>query len=396
MSRNLITRLGMASGVVAALVATVFLIVVGAVRDQRSADHRAHRAELVIAAQTARTPLDATSRRAVARAQATATDGSNEADRAASRAIVVGIGGLIGSVVLIALLAAYMANEIVVPLRRVNRAARVLASGDLSERVPETGDAEARELARSFNAMAAGLEESDKAKDEFFALVSHELRTPLTSIIGYVELVLDDEALGADARRFLEIVHRNAQRLLRLVGDMLFVAQVEAGRLSLERDRVALRTVVVDSVDAARPAAERAGVALDLVTDAQSEPDFVVGDRDRLAQALDNLLSNALKFSARDDTITVTLVLEQRQAIVEVIDTGDGIPAVEQEQLFERFHRSTASIERGVPGAGLGLAVVRAIVEAHGGSVQLESEPGEGTAVRVALPLLDAPAAAVL
>jgi signal transduction histidine kinase len=274
-------------------------------------------------------------------------------------------------------------------LDAINEAARALAAGDLSVRVPEDGDDDARELARSFNAMAASLQESERSRDEFFALVSHELRTPLTSIIGYVQLVLDDEALGRDARRFLQIVHRNGQRLLRLVGDMLFVAQVEAGRLSLDREPVAVRAVVVDGVDAARPAAEDVGVNLEFVEDPSGDPDFVVGDRDRLAQALDNLISNALKFSARNATVTVSLRQADGWVNVEVIDTGDGIPLVEQERLFDRFARSESAIDRGVPGAGLGLAVVKAIVEAHDGSVELESALGRGTTVRLRLPLAD-------
>jgi signal transduction histidine kinase len=278
-------------------------------------------------------------------------------------------------------------------IARVNRAARALAQGDLSTRVPEDGDAEARELARSFNTMAASLQESERAKDEFFALVSHELRTPLTSIIGYVQLVLDDEALGSDAQRFLEIVERNAQRLLRLVGDMLFVAQVEAGRLSLHHEPVVLHGVLADSLDAARPAAERLGVTLELVVEPGSGPDTVIGDRDRLAQALDNLISNALKFCARGDVVTVHRTRADGQAIVEVIDTGDGIPDIEQQQVFDRFHRSATAIDRGVPGAGLGLAVVKTVVEAHDGTVELHSAVGEGTTVRVALPTVDAPAA---
>jgi signal transduction histidine kinase len=279
-------------------------------------------------------------------------------------------------------------------IARVNRAARALADGDLSTRVPEGGDEQARELARSFNAMAASLQESERAKDEFFALVSHELRTPLTSIIGYVQLVLEDEALGSDAQRFLQIVHRNGQRLLRLVGDMLFVAQVESGRLELDREPVSLRAIVTESVDAARPAAEPQGVALTL--DVDDEPDVVTGDRDRLAQALDNLIANALKFSTRDATVTVRLRHDEPWAVIEVIDTGDGIPTVEQEHLFDRFARSETAIERGVPGAGLGLAVVKTVAEAHGGRVDLHSAPGEGTTVRMRLPLYDAPPAAVL
>ncbi len=274
-------------------------------------------------------------------------------------------------------------------LDAINEAARALAAGDLSVRVPEDGGDDARELARSFNAMAASLQESERSRDEFFALVSHELRTPLTSIIGYVQLVLDDEALGRDARRFLQIVHRNGQRLLRLVGDMLFVAQVEAGRLSLDREPVAVRAVVVDGVDTARPAAEDIGVHLEFVEDPSGDPDFVVGDRDRLAQALDNLISNALKFSARDATVTVRLRQADGWVNVEVIDTGDGIALVEQERLFDRFARSETAIDRGVPGAGLGLAVVKAIVEAHDGSVELDSAVGRGTTVRLRLPLAD-------
>jgi signal transduction histidine kinase len=278
----------------------------------------------------------------------------------------------------------------------ITAAARALAAGDLGVRVPETGDERERELARSFNAMAQSLQEAERSRDEFFALVSHEMRTPLTSIIGYLQLVLDDEALGRDARRFLQIVHRNAQRLLRLVGDMLFVAQVEAGRLTLDREVVALRSIVVDGVDAARPIAESTGVTVELVEDPSGDPDFVLGDRDRLAQALDNLISNALKFSARDATVTVRMRHEGGSVSIAVIDTGDGIPAVEQEHLFDRFARSDTAIERGVPGAGLGLAVVKAIVEAHDGTVELSSVVGEGTTVTMRLPLHDAPEAAVL
>ena len=276
-------------------------------------------------------------------------------------------------------------------LDAINEAARALAAGDLSVRVPEDGDDDARELARSFNAMAASLQESERSRDEFFALVSHELRTPLTSIIGYVQLVLDDEALGRDARRFLQIVHRNGQRLLRLVGDMLFVAQVEAGRLSLDREPVAVRAVVVDGVDTARPAAEDVGVHLEFVEDPSGDPDFVVGDRDRLAQALDNLISNALKFSARDaDGDRAPAPRADGWVNVEVIDTGDGIPLVEQERLFDRFARSETAIDRGVPGAGLGLAVVKAIVEAHDGSVELDVAPsGAGRRCALRLPLAD-------
>jgi signal transduction histidine kinase/HAMP domain-containing protein len=226
--------------------------------------------------------------------------------------------------------------------------------------------------------------ESERLKDEFFALVSHELRTPLTSIIGYLELVLDEsEELSSESRRFLEVVERNAKRLLRLVGDMLFVAQVEAGRLSLERVAIDLGQVAAESVEAARPSAERAGVELVLVTEPLPS---IVGDGDRFGQMIDNLVSNALKFTPAQGTVSVRISDAGDHAQVAVTDTGMGIPLGEQERLFERFYRATGAVERAVPGVGLGLTIVKTIAEAHGGSVELRSREGSGTTFRVCLP----------
>ncbi len=232
--------------------------------------------------------------------------------------------------------------------------------------------------------------ESERLKDEFFALVSHELRTPLTSIIGYLELVRDeDESLSEDATRFLEVVDRNAKRLLRLVGDMLFVAQVEAGRLRLERVALDLGQVVADSVEAARPAAERAQVRLVLETDVVG---LIDGDRDRIGQLVDNLVSNAVKFTPAGGEVVVALRPDGAdRVLVAVGDDGMGIPDAEQKHLFERFFRSSAATNRAVPGVGLGLTIVKTIVEAHEGEIDLESREGVGTIVRVRLPLSRVP-----
>ncbi len=235
--------------------------------------------------------------------------------------------------------------------------------------------------------------ESEKLKDEFFALVSHELRTPLTSIIGYLELARDeDEDLSPDARRFLGVVDRNAKRLLRLVGDMLFVAQVEAGRLSLERAPLDLGEVVADAVEAARPAAERAAVGLRL----EAEPvGLIDGDRDRVGQLVDNLVSNALKFTQEYGEVVVSLGPGAGGwPEVAVRDDGMGIPDAEQQHLFERFFRSSTATTRAVPGAGLGLTICKTIVEAHEGEIAVESTEGLGTTVRVRLPLSAAAARA--
>lgn len=243
-----------------------------------------------------------------------------------------------------------------------------------------------------------GERESERLKDEFFALVSHELRTPLTSIIGYLDLVLDDgEGLDPDTQRFLEVVQRNARRLLRLVGDLLFVAQVEAGQLSLEQHQVDLGQVAAEAVEAARPRAENNGVSLVL----SAEPARPLsGDRDRFGQMLDNLIGNAVKFSPDGGHVEVALSDEGNAAILVVRDTGMGIPPEDLDRLFERFFRSSDATRRAVPGVGLGLTIVKAIVDAHGGTIEVASDPREGTAFTITLPYrtrpeldLDAPGA---
>lgn len=231
-----------------------------------------------------------------------------------------------------------------------------------------------------------GERQAERMKDEFFALVSHELRTPLTSIVGYLELVLDDDvgALHPEHRRHLGVVERNAGRLLRLVGDLLFVAQVEAGKLSLDPGLVDLGQLVREAVDAARPRAEEASIAL--VADVDPVP-TCPGDADRIGQVLDNLIVNALKFTPEEGRVTVSLRIEGASAVLEVADTGIGIPATEQEQLFDRFFRASSATARAIPGVGLGLTIVKAIVEAHDGEVSVQSEEGSGTTFRVELPL---------
>jgi signal transduction histidine kinase len=402
---NLITRLGIAGGLVAAIVATAFALLVQAVDDFQGATDRsraAQRVALQAGARAGAPGADAQVRAAALRrgadARARADRAERMADAAVSRAVAISIGGVIGTTVLILLMTSYLTRSIIFPLRRVASAAADMAQGDLSVRVVEEGDAEPVELARSFNEMAANLQrmqaqlegrntellQSERLKDEFFALVSHELRTPLTSIIGYLELVRDDEdELPGDTKRFLEVVDRNAKRLLRLVGDMLFVAQVEAGRLSLERADVQLLTVAQESIEAAGPAAARGQVVLEL--DAEDVPP-IVGDGDRLGQMVDNLVSNALKFTPAGGAVRVTLRDAGDEAVLEVSDQGIGIPDAEQVHLFERFFRSSTAVTKAVPGAGLGLTIVETIVDAHGGQISLTSAEGVGTSVRVTLP----------
>jgi signal transduction histidine kinase len=242
-----------------------------------------------------------------------------------------------------------------------------------------------REAAERLAEQNARLRELDRMKDQFVSSVSHELRTPLTAMVGYLELVLDGEAgdLSDEQERFLEIVNRNCERLNRLVDDILFVARVDAGRLSLERTEVDLVALAATEVESNRAAAERRGVELEFGP--HDEALSLWADPTRIGQMLSNLLSNAIKFTPEGGSVSVAVARRGDTAHVEISDTGVGIPEDEVGRLFERFFRaSTAEVAQGT---GLGLSIVKSIVEAHGGTISVESSQGSGTTFSIDLPV---------
>ncbi|MCW2574942.1 MAG: sensor signal transduction histidine kinase [Modestobacter sp.] len=244
---------------------------------------------------------------------------------------------------------------------------------------------------------------AERLKDQFVSLISHELRTPLSSILGYLELVMDeeDQPLTAEQRQYLATVERNAQRLLRLVGDLLFTAQVDAGRLTLQPEDVDLAGIVRAAEETARVTAATRGVSV--TVDVPADGLVVRGDALRLGQACDNLVSNAVKFTPADGQVTLRLragwqdadgtVLESdapgaaRVALLSVSDTGVGIPTGEQGQLFTSFFRASTARRNAVPGVGLGLTITKAISTAHGGTLDVASAEGRGTTFTLTLPL---------
>jgi signal transduction histidine kinase len=196
--------------------------------------------------------------------------------------------------------------------------------------------------------------------------------------------LLDDLDLSEEQRMFTLIMHRNATRLLRLVGDLLFLAGLQAGNLKIEPGQADLAELAGHALEAVRPAAEHKHIAL--VFSAGPVP-AVPGDAGRMAQLLDNLLANAVKFTPEQGHITVSLGTEGHSAVLSVADDGMGISAGEQERVFERFFRTDLATSRAVQGTGLGLAICKAIVDSHGGTISVESQPGRGTTFRVRLPL---------
>jgi signal transduction histidine kinase len=228
--------------------------------------------------------------------------------------------------------------------------------------------------------------EVSRLKDEFVGLISHELRTPLSSILGYLELLRDDtdEPLSEEQMMYLAIAERNAHRLLRLMGDLLFTAQVGANSFNIDASDVDVAPVVRASIESASPMAVAQGVTI--VADVTDDVALVSGDPTRIGQAIDNLLSNAIKFTPRGGNVIVAVSCDGENVVIRLTDTGMGIPANELDQLFSRFFRASTATRAAVPGVGLGLTITKAIVDAHGGSLDVESEVGVGTTFIVRLP----------
>lgn len=227
---------------------------------------------------------------------------------------------------------------------------------------------------------------ADRAKNEFISTVSHELRTPLTSIKGSIQLLLDDHEIPVeDRKRLLVVGLNNTDRLIRIIADMLDVAEIEAGTLKLDRRLCNVRDLVEQALATVETTARSASVRLVPVVAPDIPPVFV--DADRIVQAIVNLLSNALKFAPSNSAVTVeTASLDAARVRVDVSDQGCGLSPDQLPQLFQKFRQLDSSDSRKVPGTGLGLSITKALVEQHGGSIAVTSEVGTGTTFTITLP----------
>jgi signal transduction histidine kinase len=298
-----------------------------------------------------------------------------------------------------ALLSLIAANRISAPVRRLARSARSIQAGNFGTRIPLGGPAEVRALGEALAAMAADLsklvsteqtarqdaETASRSKDRFLAMVSHELRTPLNAVLGWTRLLSTGYLSEQRRRRALDAIERNAQAQQQLVEDLLDVSRIVAGRLRMERTPVRLVPVIEAAVETLRPLALDKDIELDVAL----RDDLVVsGDAHRLQQIVSNLLSNAVKFTPRGGSVSVVLRRVRDDAELIVVDTGVGIAQEFLPQLFDWFRQRDQTVAREETGLGLGLGLVKQLVELHGGSVTATSAgEGQGATFIVRIPL---------
>jgi signal transduction histidine kinase len=324
-----------------------------------------------------------------------AEEAARDADDRTTVAVLVGAVAVGASMALIALFGIVLARSIGRPVRAVAEGAGRVAGGEYSLRLPEEGPGEVGELTHAFNEMAERLEashdeleqqneelrESERMKTELVSIVSHELRTPLASVLGFTALLLKREFDPPTRRHYLGIVDAQARRLAALFEDFLDVQRIEHEGVDLAAEKVDLADLLHEQAQlyAAQSPKHR------LEVDVQEEPLTVRGDPGRLAQVVGNLLSNAIKYSPDGGKVEVRALRSGEGVRVAVIDEGLGIPEDQQDRIFTKFFRGDASAT-GITGTGLGLAVSREIVEAHGGRIGFDSDPGEGTTFWLELP----------
>jgi heavy metal sensor kinase len=294
---------------------------------------------------------------------------------------------LVAAILLATATGLLLARRITRPLEKLISAAHAVAGGDLGQSVPEDpAIAELAVLGRAFNRMTTSLRQSDQAKTAFISDVNHELRTPLTVLKGTIETLQDGALDDLNARGpFLESMSRETERLIRLVNDLLILTRADAGALNLQLRPVDLAELARSRCEHFALAATQRQVGLRVESGSQSY--MAMADPDRIAQVLDNLLDNALRYAPPTSQVTVTLAREAGQAVCRVSDQGPGIPAKHLPLIFERFYRVDPARGRAQGGSGLGLSIVRGLVLAHGGRVSASSVEGEGTTLTFWLPL---------
>lgn len=289
------------------------------------------------------------------------------------------------AVLLSALFGLVISRSISLPLRKMGKTALKMAEGDYHQKIEVASEDEIGQLGQALNHLAANLDQTisalykqEKVRRDFVANVSHELRTPLTSIRGFVEPLIDGTVQDPQTKdRYLRIIREETERLKRLINDLLEMARLESEGIPVELVPLDISDVIVPVTGALQPVAEKKGVQLSHRFPAGLPR--VLGDRDRLRQVVLNLVDNAIRFTPQGGRIIVEAQTAGQMVNIAVCDTGTGIAREDLPFIWDRFYKADKSHTPSEQGTGLGLSIVKLIVEAHGGQVNVESEPGKGS-----------------
>jgi len=290
-------------------------------------------------------------------------------------------GTAAGALLVAAAIIYIVSRKLARPLSDMAAGARALARGEVVEDFTTQSEDEIADLAAAFNQMKRELGRTEQVRRDLITDVSHELRTPLTSVRGFIQAILDGIVAPEQEKKYLKLAYDELQRVIALVHDLLDLSRLQAGTARLDRQRVDLEAVVVRASSMLELQAQAAEVTIKV---ASHQSLFVLGDSDRLSQVVINLLQNAVSYSPVGSEVQVRMGQQENQAILAIRDSGEGIKAEDLPHIFDRFKRGTNSASGGT---GVGLAIVRALVEAHGGQLEAESAPGGGTEIRVRLPM---------
>lgn len=291
-----------------------------------------------------------------------------------------------GAVIIALGLGLFLARTLTRPLRELTGATQAMAGGDLEQTVPVRSGDELGQLAQSFNQMSADLARANRLRRQMTADIAHDLRSPLTVLTGYLEAMQTGD-LPPSPDRF-QTMYREARHLSRLVDDLRLLSLADAGELRLNRQSIEAAELLRQAAAAYQHQAEQQQIELAVRAGADLSP--LKADPERLAQVLSNLLANALRYTPAGGQITLTARSHSGGVLLQVEDTGSGIPPEELSHIFNRFYRLDKSRHQTGGESGLGLAIARAIVEAHGGAISVASQPGRGTRFEIWLPIASA------
>ena len=271
-------------------------------------------------------------------------------------------------------------RRIVRPIKSLDEASRKMARGEAADDIEARSNDETARLARSFNSMKQKLQQNETLRQELIANISHDLRTPVTSINGYISGMADGVIKPEDYAKYICVIRQETQRLIRLTDEILQTAKIQSGSIELNLSRFALHKAVAAAVSANTPQAEYKNIQIELDVDHSL---MVRADAQKIEQALGNLIGNAVKHSNEGCVVTVSAQHEEGAVRVCVADNGPGIDPEKLPHIFDRYYRA---VPREREGFGIGLTIVKSYVEAHGGEIEVQSEPGRGTRICFTLP----------